>query len=68
MTKREVAIITIAGLYPTDSDWEDTNKIGCRLLDQAKKNTTGWRYESDEVLFEYARLCKVENEKMEVRI
>ena len=58
---RAEAIIIIDGLYPPDSQWEDTNKIGRRLLEQAKANM--WKKESDEVLFEYARLCDIENDK-----
>ncbi len=64
MTKREKAIITIHGLYPPDTQWDDTNEIGQRLLKQAKINT--WKNEPDEVLFEYARLCEIENDR-EVR-
>ncbi len=67
MTKREKAIITIGGLYPTDSQWDDTNEIGQRLLKQAKENVYrynySWKNEPDEVLFEYARLCEIENDR-----
>ena len=57
---REQAIQQIEGLFPTDSQYEETNKIGERLLAQAKREVVGWRTEPTEVLIRYAELCLVE--------
>ncbi|HDY88705.1 MAG TPA: hypothetical protein ENH82_11430 [bacterium] len=35
---REEAIQEIESLYPTDSEFPKTNKIGLELLEQAKRN------------------------------
>ncbi|KKN33629.1 hypothetical protein LCGC14_0801670 [marine sediment metagenome] len=59
MTKEE-AIQQIEGLFPTDSQYEETNKIGERLLAQAKRELIGWRIEPTEVLIRYAELCQAE--------
>ena len=64
---RAEAIRIIDDLYPVDAPWEDTAAIGKRLFDQAKANVTSWKNESDEVLFEYARLCIAE-ESQQARI
>jgi len=60
---REQAIQQIAELFPTDSQYEDTNKIGERLLAQAKKEVEGWRSESTSVLIRYAELCIAEERR-----
>jgi len=57
---REQAIQQIEGLFPTDSQYEETNKIGERLLAQAKREVEGWRTEPTEVLIRYAELCHAE--------
>jgi len=57
---REEAISLIEGLFPTDSQYEGTNKIGERLLAQAKSEVIGWRTEPTEVLIRYAELCQQE--------
>ena len=58
---REEAIQEIDALFPADSDYIETNKIGIKLLEQAKRNN--WRNLPDETLFEYARLCQEEDRK-----
>ncbi len=60
---REQAIQRIEGLFPTDSQYEDTNKIGDRLLAQAKREVEGWRSESTLVLVRYAELCIAEENR-----
>jgi len=55
-TNRSEAISNIEQLFPIDSDYPDTNKVGEELLMQAVKNV-GWQKLSDEILIEYARLC-----------
>jgi len=57
---RKQAIAQIEGLFPTDSQFEETNKIGDRLLAQAKREVIGWRTEPTEVLIRYAELCQAE--------
>ena len=57
---REQAIALIEELFPTDSQFEKTNKIGERLLAQAKNEVAGWRTEPTEVLIRYAELCQAE--------
>jgi len=56
------AITTIEGLYPADSDYPDTRKIGEDLIEQAKINVgesaQNWRQLPLNVLTEYARLCE----------
>lgn len=52
---REEAISIIDELYPADSGYEETAKIGRELLDQAKRSA--WRTEPTEVLIKYAQLC-----------
>ncbi len=56
----EQAIADISALFPTDSQYEETNKIGERLLAQAKREVEGWRSESRAVLLRYAELCRRE--------
>lgn len=65
MVTREQAIQEIEGLFPTDSQYEATNKIGERLLAQAKKEIEGWRSESTPVLVRYAALCLEEERRQD---
>ena len=58
---REKAIEIIGNLFPVDAPYETTAAIGKELLEQAKANVSSWKTEPDEVLFEYARLCEVED-------
>ncbi len=61
---REQAIQQIEGLFPTDSQYEETNKMGERLLAQAKREVEGWRIESTPVLVRYAELCMAEEHRI----
>jgi len=54
---REEAIRCIESLYPADSVYEPTAKIGNVLLDQARREVNGWRTEPTDVLVRYAQLC-----------
>ncbi len=58
------AIADIAALFPTDSQFEGTNKVGERLLAQAKREVEGWRSESRSVLLRYAELCRHEENRV----
>ncbi len=60
----EQAIADIDSLFPTDSQYEPTNKIGERLLAQAKREVEGWRAESRAVLIRYAQLCRDEENRI----
>lgn len=63
VTKLE-AIYIISILYPADSASPETAEIGKQLLEQAKRETSTWRNEPENVLIRYAELCmKKENEK-----
>ena len=62
---REQAIQQIEGLYPVDSQYETTNKVGERLLAQARMEKQGWRTEPTEVLIRYAELCIAEEIKQD---
>jgi len=64
MDAREQAIQQIEGLFPTDSQYVETNKIGERLLAQAKREVEGWRSESTQVLIRYAELCIAEEHRL----
>ena len=55
---RENAIETIEYLYPADSDYPDTRKIGIQLLEQAKRDADNWRNLPDATLIRYAELCQ----------
>jgi len=55
--EREEAIDKIEMLFPADSEYQDTAEVGQRLLDQAKREVSGWRTEPTEVLVRYAQLC-----------
>ena len=59
---RDRAIKIIEALFPADSRWPDTAKIGRELLEQAKRDCNNWRTESTNVLIRYAQLC-IELEK-----
>lgn len=43
---REEAIRHIEALYPADSVYDDTAEIGRELLEQARREVSGWRYEA----------------------
>lgn len=60
---RQQAISTIEALYPIDSQYEETNAIGERLLAQAKREREDWRNLPDAILFRYADLCQQEEER-----
>lgn len=60
---REQAIEQIEGLFTVHREYEDTNKIGERLLTQAKREVEGWRNESTPVLIRYAELCIAEENR-----
>ena len=56
--ERQKLIPDIEGLYPTDCEFEETNKIGTTLLIRAIENISNdWRLLPIEVLREYHRLC-----------
>ena len=61
---RQEAIQIISDLFPVDAIYVATAVIGKKLFEQAKKNISSWKNESDEVLFEYARLCLEEDDKI----
>ena len=60
---REQAIQEIENLFPADSEYLDTREKGIELLEQAKRNTSDWRNLPDATLFEYARLCREEDDR-----
>lgn len=62
---RKEAIAIIESLFPPDSQWEKTNEIGKRLLQQAKDETENWRNLPDAVLFRYADLCEQEESRQD---
>lgn len=64
---RMKAIKTIQGLYPADSNDEETRNIGQMLLKQARKNViVAWEDEPTSVLVHYALLCReFHNERFE---
>lgn len=53
---RNEAINHIKSLYPPDSEFPTTAKIGRELLEQAKREVEGWESESDGVLIRFAEL------------
>ena len=65
MMTREEAIQQIEGLFPADAEYEDTAEIGQQLLEQAKREVSGWRTEPTEVLVRYAQLCMNKVREME---
>ncbi len=54
---REEAIKAIDFLFPADSEYPASAKLGQELLEQAKREVVGWRTEPTEVLIRYAELC-----------
>ena len=60
---RKQAISTIEALFPVDSQYEETNAIGERLLNQAKRECENWRNLPDAILFRYADLCEQEERR-----
>ena len=62
---REQAIQQIESLFPNDSQYPETNRIGERLLVQAKREVISWRTEPTEVLIRYAELCQVEEARQD---
>lgn len=55
---RDEAIQTIEGLYPADSEYDDTAAIGEVLLRQARFGRAhDWRNEPTDILVRYAELC-----------
>ncbi len=62
MNKREQAISTIEALYPIDSEYLDTNAIAEKLILQAI-GENDWRKLPDEILFRYAELCQMQENK-----
>lgn len=60
-TARDEAVKTINALYPTDSEYPRTNKVGKNLLAEAQRlvaKVRTWRDEPTEVLIKYAELCR----------
>lgn len=66
MNARDIAISNIEGLFPIDSQYEETNRIGERLLAQAKRECEDWRNLPDAILFRYAELC-IQEENRQAR-
>ena len=58
--RRDELITKIEGLYPTDSQFSETNEIGKKLLDQARQEVENknWRDLPIEILKRYAELCE----------
>ena len=54
---RKRAIETIELLFPADSQYPESAKIGKGLLLQAKDEVNNWRNEPTPVLIRYAQLC-----------
>lgn len=60
-TVRDEAIQNISALYPTDSEYPNTNEVGKNLLEEARRlagSPRTWRDEKTEVLVRYAELCR----------
>jgi hypothetical protein len=55
---REQAIREIEGLFPPDSQYEESREIGIELLEEAKRRCNNWRNESDDVIFMMFNLCR----------
>jgi hypothetical protein len=60
---RDQAIQEIEGLFPADSQYPRSREKGIELLKQAKQNTDNWRNLPNDVLLEYARLCREEERR-----
>lgn len=59
MNKQE-AIDFIAGQYPIDSDYSDTNEIGRQFMLEAMEETNfNWRDLPEEVLVRWAEKCEL---------
>ncbi len=56
LDKREAWIDTIEGLWPIDSEYEDTNEIGKQLLISSIEEND-WRALPDQILSTYAHKC-----------
>ena len=54
---RKKAIETIELLFPADSQYPESAKIGKELLKQAQEEVNNWRNEPTPVLIRYAQLC-----------
>ncbi len=51
-------VSTIEGLYPIDSEYDDTKEVGEMLLTEAIQDVFfDWRDLPQEVLVKYAELC-----------
>ncbi len=68
MMTREEAIAIIESLYPIDSQYQETNAVGERLLAQAKRECEDWRNLPDATLLRYADLCQQEEERSTIQI
>lgn len=55
---RSQAINIIESLYPPDSEYPETARIGQELLEEAKRRVSAWKQEPDDVLFMFASLCE----------
>lgn len=56
--RRQDAIATISWLYPPDSQFEETAKVGRELLNEARLDPSKWRDEDTEVLVRFSQLCR----------
>ena len=55
---REELIDNIEGLWPADSEYEDTARLGRQILEESRVEAkVGWRDEPVEVLRIYAEKC-----------
>ena len=63
--ERNKAIATIEALFPADAEYPRTAVVGCRLLEQAKKELAGWRTLPTPVLIRYAQLCEDEENHLQ---
>lgn len=58
MDKKQ-AIYSISGLYPIDSQFENTNEIGKQFMMEAIEETNfDWRNLPEEVLIKWAEKCE----------
>jgi len=55
---KQTMIQKIEDLFPADSPYLTTQKVGIELLKRAKRNMEDWRNLPEKVLFEYLRLCR----------
>lgn len=61
--ERERLIQNIEGLFPPDSDFIETAKVGQRLLDQAERDVATWKTKPIEVLRRFSLLCEHEDNR-----